>query len=197
VLTEADIRYVRANFTPLADLVRRRGQNPDEVYALVADERLPKPSYVLDDGTEMVPHDYFELAEAAGGFDLLREHFLERYEAAAAAEPEVLDEPEEEWEAYLSGDYGVCLRQVTPENIARKSALVLRIEALLDDPRPEDAGWGDFLAAAVAELDRLEREFAAYDRVRWGLVSRDRLIAAPRDAYPHVFLRAAGARSAP
>ncbi len=192
VLTDADVHYIRASFVPLADVARARGQSLEDVRVLIEEHRLPKPSYVLDDGTEMVPADYFQLAEAAGGIDRLEEHFLERYRAAASLEPEQLDAPEEEWKYYLSGDYGVCLRQVTPENIARKSALVKRIETLLADPDPDDAGWREVLVAAVEQLDGLEREFAPYDRVRWGPVSRDRLIAAARETYPEAF-RGAGA----
>ncbi len=52
--------------------------------------------------------------------------------AATSPRPRAIDdEVGSEWEGYLSGAYGVCLKHVTPENIARKSALVAEIEGLL------------------------------------------------------------------
>jgi hypothetical protein len=81
---------------------------------------------------------------------------------------------------------------VTPENIARKSALVAEIDRLLAAPRPEDADWSSDLRASVDELDELERPFAPdYDRARWGPSSRDRCITAARERYPEVFSAAA------
>jgi hypothetical protein len=144
---------------------------------------------VLDDGTAMVPEDYFALADEAGGSDRLHDAFVQRYEAAARAEHEQLESAEAEWRAYLSGEYGVCLKQVTPETIVRKSALVARIEALLETPRSHDPGWRSRLRVAVDELDELERPFApAYDALRFGgPSSRDRLITAARADYPAVF----------
>jgi Family of unknown function (DUF6058) len=186
VLTDADLAYIRAGFVPLGELAHARGAEPDEVRAQIEAGLLPKPAYVLDDGTEMVAPDYFALVDSAGGVERLKDHFLARH-TAASVEHERPD-AEEEWEAYLSGEYGVCLREVTPENIARKSSLVARIERLLAEPLPDDTGWSHALAAAVDELDALEREFAPYDRVRWGPVSRDRLITAVRDTYPDAFV---------
>ena len=72
----------------------------------------------------MVPAEYFELIDEAGGEGALRGLFARRYVDAAGDD----DEVGSEWEGYLSGAYGVCLKHVTPENIARKSALVAEIE---------------------------------------------------------------------
>jgi hypothetical protein len=191
VLSDADVQYIRSGFVELDELCRHTSRDPAHVRAEIEAERLPRASYVLDDGTEMVPADYFALADEAGGPVALRARFLERYARAAAADPAGADDPDEEWQAYLSGEYGVCLNQVTPEGIVRKGALIAGIEALLAEPGPQDAGWGDALRAAVDELDALERQFAAYDRIRFGEPSsRDRLITATRDAYPSVFERA-------
>ena len=66
VLTDADTAYVWANFVPLEQLAGERGESLADVRALVQGESLPRPSYVLDDGTEMVPADYFALADEAG-----------------------------------------------------------------------------------------------------------------------------------
>jgi hypothetical protein len=163
-LTQADVEYIRENFVPLNELCAAHGQSADRVRALIAAGSLPAASYVLEDGTEMVPAEYFELVDEVGS----------------------------EWEGYLSGAYGVCLKHVTPENIARKSALVAGIEGLLAAPQPEDADWRTSLRTSVDELDELERPFApAYDRARWGPSSRDRCITAARERYPEVFSAAA------
>jgi Family of unknown function (DUF6058) len=188
MLSDADVGYIRSGFVALGELCRQVSRDPVVVRAQIEASLLPRASYVLDDGTEMVPPDYFELADEAGGADRLRERFVERYERAAAAEPDVPANAEEEWKAYLSGEYGVCLNHVSPETIVRKSALICRIERLLGEPRPDDSEWGGRLRAAVDELDALERQFAAFDRLRFGgPSSRDRLITATRAAYPALF----------
>ena len=116
---------------------------------------------------------------------------MRRLERAAAADPNPASEAEEEWQAYLSGEYGVCLKHVTPENIVRKGALVARIEQLLAGPDPDGAEWPRNLREAVDELDALERQFAAFDRIRFGAPSsRERLITATRQAYPALFAEA-------
>jgi hypothetical protein len=184
VQTPTDVEYIRENFVSLDELCGARGHSPDRVWALIAAGRLPAASYVLEDGTEMVPAEYFELVDEAGGEAALRGLFARRYLAATGDD----DEVGSEWEGYLSGAYGVCLKHVTPENIARKSTLVTEIEALLAAPEPEDGDWRASLRACVVELDELERPFAPhYDRARWGPSSRDRCITAPRERYPEVF----------
>ena len=186
VLDEADLTYVRANFSPLADASAEAGWEGDEARELIRAGRLPETSYVLDDGTEMVPPDYFELVASAGGVDALPAHFRARWVAAAAergVEPSN-EELEEEWAGYLSGDYGVCLNRVTPEEMFRKTWLIAEIERLIGSPRPDEATWREELAQRVDELDACERPFASYDRVRFGgPVSRDRLITAVRERY--------------
>jgi hypothetical protein len=172
--TARDLDYVRANYVPLEEAVRdaiERGM-------------LPRPSYVLPDGTEMVPADYFGLVD-------VRPSFERRY-LAAGGHP---DELEEEWAGYVSGLYGVCLREVTPETIVRKGVLVDSLTRLLAEPRPEDSEWCDRLRAEVEELDGLEREFAPdYDRnlERFGRPpTRDLLIKGARERFPELFSRAA------
>jgi Family of unknown function (DUF6058) len=154
MLTAEDVAYITANFVPLRD---------DAIRAEIAAGRLPKPAYVLDDGTEMVAPDHLALIERAGGIDALRDWL----EARAPGE----------WEAYLSGEYAVCLRSVSPESIVRKGELIAEIDSLLDaEPPPER------LRAAVDELDALLRPFAPYDRIRFGgPVSRDRYVTAVRE----------------
>ena len=131
--TVADIAYIEANFVALSE--RPAG---------------PGPSYVLDDGREFYPKDYQE-----------QEVDEERFKARLMQEMErrgLSLDPDAEWEAYLAGLYGVCLRAATPENIVRKEALLNRIDDLVDK-----------LRIAVGSLDALEREFAPdYDRLRFG-----------------------------
>jgi hypothetical protein len=136
MLTAEDVAYITENFVPLTDA---------SVRAAIAAHRLPGPAYVLEDGTEMVAPDHLALVERAGSVAALRDWF----EARAPGE----------WEAYLSGEYAVCLRSVTPETIRRKAELIATIDA------------------AVDELDALLRPFAPHDRIRFGgPVSRDRYV---------------------
>jgi Family of unknown function (DUF6058) len=181
-MTEADIAYIRANYLTLDEACAERAESADDVRRLIAENKLPQPSYVFPDGTEMVPADYFVLADA--GSDEFARRFL-----AAGGEPSVV---EEEWRYYLTGDYGVCLKEQTPENIARKDQLVRLIDGLLARPQAADPVWRGRLRDAVDELDELERPFAPeYDRARWGPSSRDRCITAARERFPDVFVQAA------
>ena len=177
-MTAADLAYVEANYVSLEEACAGRAETPEEVRALAAAGQLPQPSYVLPDGTEMVPADYFVIADA--GRDAFERAFL-----AAGGSPHQVAE---EWDGYLSGAYGVCLKVQTAENIVRKEALVKAVSGLLAAPQPRDSGWRSRLRTAVDELDELERPFAPdYDRARWGPSSRDRCVTAPRERYPEVF----------
>jgi hypothetical protein len=184
--TAADLDYLRANYLTLEQVCAERPESPVELRALIAKGRLPKPSYVLEDGTELFPADYFRFVDEAGGPSGLRARFAERLEAAGGAVDLDLH-----WQFYLEGIYGVCLRDVTPEAIARKAKLVSSISELLMLARPAEADWRQRLRAEVDELDALEREFAPdYDRdeARFGRKpTRDLLIEAARERYPDVF----------
>jgi hypothetical protein len=179
-LTPADVAYVRANFVPLEEACAGRADAVTQVRDWVRDGLLPRPSYVLPDGTEMVPADYFALVDAAGGPQHLERYFASHYRGA---------DLDEDWQAYLDGTYGVCLKQVTPETIVRKAELMAQIRCLLDDPRPSDAAWRAGLRSSVDELDALERPFSPdFDRRAFDVPpSRDRLIAQPRHLYPDIF----------
>ena len=156
----------------------------------MAASKLPRPTYVLDGADERVPPDYFALCDEAGGVDALPASFAARYAAAARAAglpagPEVVAR---EWAGYLSGEYGACLRRVSPEAMVRKARLMAAVADAVASPRPDDADWRARLRADVDALDALLRPFAPYDRVRFGgPVSRDRLVTAPRRRFPEVF----------
>lgn len=191
-----DIAYVRAHFAPLDELVH----SPDE--RGLAGSQLPRATYQLPDGSAWYPRDWRRLLHDAAeradprlrdGADLLRaaEHtsalFRRRIRAAAALLDHPCD-PDEEWQAYLAGLYGACLREVTPETIVYKERLAARVTRMLAAPRPDDARWCGALRDDVEALDGLTRRFAACDRVRFGRpTSRDRLIDTPRRDYPQVF----------
>jgi hypothetical protein len=180
-----DMPYLRAHFVALEDLALAHGRELDSVRASTASGRLPAPAYVLADGTELVAPDHFALADSAGGEARLPDWFAEAYARAAEGEP-AADPPEQAWSDYLSGQYAVCLRSVTPATIVRKTALVARIEELVASPDERDPAWCSSVRAAVNALDVLERPFAPCDRVD-GPVSRDRLITAIRERYPGAF----------
>jgi len=184
----ADIEYIRANYRRLEKLCLESGQDLAEVHRLIRATQLPAPSYVLPGGDEMVPQDYFQLVNEAGGPERLRDEFERRYRESGGTEHELASD----WEGYMEGVYGVCLRQVSPETIVRKSELVTSIEGLLAEAKPEDAGWQSRLRQEVQELDRLEREFSPdYDRSRFGTPpSRDRLIAVAHERYSEIFAEA-------
>jgi hypothetical protein len=170
-----DIAYVVASFEPMSEQIR----------PLVERGLLPRATYVLPDGTRMVPADHAQLLDDAGGNpDAVEVHFRERF-VAAGGDPV---DSTEEYEAWLSGEYGACLHSTSPEAIVAKSALVDAITALLARPAPTETGWRVVLRAAVDALDALERPFAAYDRERFGgPSSRDRLITKPRERFPEVW----------
>jgi hypothetical protein len=186
-LSRRDIDYILDNFRSLEQVCRDRGEDPAEVRLLIRERQLPAPSYVLADGDEMVPEDYFLFVDEAGGPKHLRQEYERRYRAAGGAASVLA----EDWNGYMDGVFGVCLRAVSPETIVRKSELVRSIEGLLANAAPEDLAWQEQLRNEVDELDSLEREFSPdHDRQRFATPpSRDRLIATAREHYPAVFAK--------
>lgn len=170
-----DLEYVRANFRPMSDTAR----------PLVERGILPRATYVLPDGTPVVPLDHEALLEEAGGDpEAVTARFRDRF-LAAGGDPA---EADDEHAAWLSGEYGACLRATTPEAIVAKGALMGAITALLARPAPTDSGWCGATRAAVDALDALERPFARYDRERFGgPVSRDRLVTATHQRFPDLW----------
>lgn len=170
-----DVAYVTAAFRPMSDPAR----------GLVEQGILPRATYVLPDGTPMVPHDHAALLDDAGGEPrAVAERFRQRY-VAAGGDP---DDAAEEHRAWLSGEYGACLLTTSPEAIVAKSALMTAIGALLAAAAPTDPSWCSALRAAVDALDAIERPFAAWDRERFGVAtSRDRLIAGTHRRFPDLW----------
>jgi hypothetical protein len=137
---------------------------------------------VLPSGERRYPPDYFALLDAFG-IESLADGFRARYLAAGGT----ADEADEDWQGYLSGQFGVCLRAVTPESMVTKNRLIARIEELAGASAPDDPSWRDALRTAVGELDSLLRPFTDYDRERWEDTSRDRHITRVRTKWQEVF----------
>src|SRR5215213_7540612 len=78
-----DLEYVRASFRPMSD----------EARPLVERGVLPQATYVLPDGTPMVPADHASLLTDAGGDpDAVAAMFRERFLAAGGVPADVEDE---------------------------------------------------------------------------------------------------------
>src|SRR5256714_4520309 len=200
MLTTADRTYIDANYVTLQELCADRPEKPAEIAALIQKRRLPGPSYVLEDGTAMFPADYFRLVDEAGGAEALESHFAERHRQASSARVAAAGELVRDWEWYLDGTWGICLRDVTPETIVRKNALVASLSELLVLARTREPEWQTALREQVDELDELEREFAPdYDRsdAMDRPPTRDLIIAAARERYPQVFVAGEAKRTSP
>ncbi len=188
-LSAADVAYVTRDFVTLETACAGRRETGDDVRRSMAAGQLPRPTYVLD-ATEMVPPDYFDLVDAAGGVEALPGWFARRLgeELAARGVDASPARVATEWDGYLSGEYGVCLRRVRPADIAEKARLMTAIEGAIATPRPDDAGWRAALREEVDGLDGILREFAAWDRQRFGgPVSRDRLVTAVKARFGDVW----------
>lgn len=185
--SESDIRYVLAEYRTLDELCDGRAESAAAVRELIAEGRLPQPTYVLPSGEARFPPDYFALVDEAGGVDALPARFRARYLAAAEGAASLAEGADEDWDGYLSGQFGVCLRSVTPEAMVEKNRLIRRIEALVDTPVDADPAWRSELRDTVDALDALERPFTDFDRQRWGDTSRIRHIDGVRTRFRAVF----------
>lgn len=164
-VTPDDVAYVRSEYVPFP----ARGLAGET-------EWLPGATYRTADGAPWFARDLWRLHDDAGGSAGMRGLFERRVAAAARMIDHAID-PAEEWDAYLGGLYGACLRDVTPENIVLKEALVARLDRMLAEPRPDDRAWRERLYGDVDMLDGLLRPFATCDRIRFGRpTSRDRLV---------------------
>ena len=181
VLTRPDSRVRVLQLQPLEEIARREQVDPEKLAGWIDAGHLPRPAYLLPDGTPVFPPDLLDLVRSAGDLDALPHHFARRTELVARLLGVGASTREADWEDYLSGEYGICLRQVTPETLVLKEALVERIDRALAAPRPDDLRWRRALAFEIDGLDALVRPFAGVDRVRFGRpTSRERLIEAPR-----------------
>jgi hypothetical protein len=169
-LAVLDERYILDNFVPLDELAADWPGGAAGVREDIAARRLPQPAYRLDDGTDMVPADYFVPVAVAGSVGALHGWFVHSYRVAAqrfdiAHDPASI---EAEWHDYLGGGYFVCLRQATPAAIVEKARHVIDLNELMADPHPADQVWCKRLRLAADGLEAIERPFAILDPARWG-----------------------------
>jgi hypothetical protein len=163
-----DIEYITEHFVRIEPGQRRDSD--------------PGPAYVID-GHCFVSPDYFEQERDPARF---RERFIAEAVRLGIEDPE--RSASEAWQSFLTGVYAVCLRNVTPESIARKQALLSRIEVLTAQPKRNDPQWVTQLREAVNALDALERPFSpVYDRLRFDRPpTRDSHINDVRARFPEV-----------
>lgn len=190
LLSLADKTYIKSNFYKLEELCLGRPRTAAEYRSLIREQLLPLPTYLVD-GIEMYPADFFVFPDSAGtpGAQMKAEFFA-RYRRSAESYHDRVSEERlaEEYAGYLSGEYGVCLRWVTPETIYLKEHIMTRISELLGDPKPADARWSGALRTWVNRLDSMEREFAPCDTERFGVLpSRVRYIDQVRERFPDCF----------
>jgi RimJ/RimL family protein N-acetyltransferase len=173
-MTRDDDAYARDHFEPATP----------EAMRLMLDGLLPLPSYVLRDGTPVVPADHALAAEVAGGTDRLRAWFLAFWEGEEAV-------GEQEWARYLAGQH-VHVRELLPTRLRQVTERVAEAAAAVDLLRrdPHDGVARGMLGEAVdgvlavPGLDALLRPMTAYDRLRFGGPTlRERWVDAPRAAF--------------
>ena len=142
--------------------------------------------------SKCIPPIFFLFPDSVGSLGArMKEEFSARYVRAAKVYG---DSPSEdriasEYTSYLSGEYAVCLRFLSPETIFLKEFAIAKIQELLATPNPSDADWSAALRNWVTRLDGIEREFAPCDTARFGsLPSRVRYIKNVREKFPSCFL---------
>lgn len=169
-LAALDERYIREQFVPLDELAAARAEGVAVARGWIAGGRMPQPAYRLDDGTDMVAADYFAPLDAAAGIDRLRAWFVAEYRQAAreVGLPDGHEDGVEQWAQYLTGGYGVCLRQVGPRTIAAKARHITTIEELLARPGPAEEVWVRRMRAEIDALAAIERPGSPLDAPRWG-----------------------------
>ena len=175
-MTAEDDAYASRWYVSVEVLAQAAGIEASELRRLMLANRLPLPSYIRNDGTQMVARDLLELPRRAGGYNELPIWFAQQFESSHDAI--------RAWDGYLSGQF-VCLRDVLPETIRRKDELVKAITIAVENPDAQNDDWVETLHQLVDELDTLEPPFTAYDRLRFGgPISRDTCIDAVRARFP-------------
>ena len=199
-LTPADKIYIRSNFHTLEDLCLSRPNKPADYRSQIRAGLLPLPTYAVD-GIEMYPADFFVFPDSVGSLaDQLEKQFFAQYQRMAESYGQQIPEAQirEEFASYLSGEYGVCLRWVTPETIFLKGLTMGKVDELLSEPNPGNTEWSAALGSWINRLDAMEREFAPCDTARFGsLPSRVRYIDNVRAKYPDCFMAPLSRRDKP
>ena len=171
-MAEADDRYVDEYHTPLIELCATQAVDPDEIRRHMLAGRLPLPSYLRSDETEVVYQDYLRLPKQAGDIDRLCDWFLAQSWSSTT-------EADSEWNAYLSGRY-VCLKPVTPGT--RHQAPGTRHQAAQVATCRGDSGRSSYSGARIGAL--VHPPARARRRAR-AAVHRLRRTALQRSDLPH------------
>lgn len=151
-MSDVDDTYVRTGFVPATA----------EQLELMAAGRVPLPSYLLSDGTPMVPRDHLDPVGWAGGPDRLHDWFVGYWPADEQADAE------QQWAAYLSGRC-VGLRHVTPLALRDEARWVARLDAGLERlarDRRDHVGRG-MVGEAISRLEDLLLPRTSYDVLRF------------------------------
>lgn len=150
-MTPEDDAYVREHF---------REASEAEIGLMLRGE-LPLPSYLLSDGTPMVPTDLLEPLEIAGGAEALPGWFASHWP--------VPEEAEQAWADYLSGQL-VHLASVTPLSIRAEARWVSQAREGIRRlaARPRDPVARGLVGEATERLEVLYLPTCGHDRLRFG-----------------------------
>jgi Family of unknown function (DUF6058) len=183
-----DDRYIRTHFVTLEWLAERTRVSCPTLLGWQSQGAFPQATYVTEDGESWYPRAYAPIVRRALSLRLdLRSLFWEDYrrafeqllytnardylgELSKSPSPQArADEVIElEWKAWLSGEYGACLRVAWVPSILRRGKLVRTIEELAARPHIAAPGWRRRFRRAVDSLDRLEMPPGARARIRVG-----------------------------
>ena len=79
-MTAEDDAYVSEWYVPLEALAETASIHASELRRLMLANRLPLPSYIRSDDTQMVARDLLELPRRAGGYEQLPDWFAQQFE---------------------------------------------------------------------------------------------------------------------
>src|ERR1043166_1967326 len=80
-MTAEDDAYASEWYVELEALAETASIPASELRCLMLANRLPLPSYIRSDGTQMVARDLLELPRRAGGYEKLPEWFGQQFES--------------------------------------------------------------------------------------------------------------------
>jgi hypothetical protein len=207
-ISPEDDRYIRSRFVSLEWLARASEVSPHLLMNWQHEGLFPQPTYSTEDGKEWYSRAYVRLIRRAvarntdlrslfrneyvRALDRLRQtdpiEYLEEVTPPPEAQAAKQDVIEMNWQGFLSGEFGVCLRVPWVPCMLRKGKLMRAIDRLMTAPQPESPMWRAALRYSVDSLDRLEMPFAEWDRIRFGKrVSRDTHIQSVRERFPQIF----------
>src|SRR6266446_1317306 len=84
-MTAEDDAYASEWYVALEALAETTGMDASELRRLILANRLPLPSYIRSDGTQMVARDLLKLPRRAGGYEQLPDWFAQQFEASRDA----------------------------------------------------------------------------------------------------------------